>query len=174
MDLAKLADCFAAVYPGLVLYARQWLRAAAAEDAAQEAFVKLMALKESPSNVKAWLYLATQRAALDAVRSDRRRQRRESVALTESGGTEPLFNVSPADPIDAADAEAALGGLPGELREVVLLRIWGQLTLAEIAKITDAAISTVHHRYATALGMLRQKLEPTCETKLTTRPSWRA
>src|SRR3954468_21659052 len=132
-DAANLADCFASVYPGLVLYARQWLSASGAEDAAQEAFVRLMSQANKPGNLKAWLYLTTQRAALDLSRADRRRQKREKVVAAEA----PLFSPSPAERIDAADAESAMQSLPPELREVLILRIWGGLTLTEIAEITD-------------------------------------
>src|SRR5438045_1494610 len=134
----KLADCFASVYPGLVLYARQWLSAAGAEDAAQEAFVRLMSQPHPPANLKAWLYLTTQRVALDSARANRRRLWRESAVAAET----PLFASSPAERIDAAEAEAALQSLSQEFREVLILRIWGGLTLTEIAEITDAAIST--------------------------------
>ena len=74
MDPSKLAGWFDALAPGLVLYARQWLPAAAAEDVVQDAFVRLMAEPREPTNLKAWLYLPTRRAALDAARSGRRRE----------------------------------------------------------------------------------------------------
>jgi RNA polymerase sigma-70 factor (ECF subfamily) len=52
-----------------------------------------------------------------------------------------------------------------ELREVVVLRIWGDLTFAEIAEIMQLGVSTVHDRYQSALGQLRSALEQPCPTK---------
>src|SRR5215212_5068916 len=100
VDPAKLADWFRARFPGLVLFARQWLDGAEAEDVVQEVFVRLLALGDEPANVKAWLYLATRRAAIAAARSGRRRQRRERAAA-ERHREAAWFQPGPADRIDA-------------------------------------------------------------------------
>jgi RNA polymerase sigma-70 factor (ECF subfamily) len=55
--------------------------------------------------------------------------------------------------------------LSAELREVVVLRIWGDLAFAEIAEIMHLGVSTVHDRYKAALGQLRRVLEQSCPTK---------
>lgn len=157
IDPAKLADWYAAWGGGLVLYARQWVDAGGAEDAVQEVFVRLMAQPAEPANVKAWLYLATRNAAIAAGRSLRRRVRRERAAAER---VPPLFEPNPADRIDAAAAEAALSELPPGLREVVVLRVWGGMTLAEVAGVTGCAVSTVYDQYRAALARVRNSLEP--------------
>jgi DNA-directed RNA polymerase specialized sigma24 family protein len=48
---------------------------------------------------------------------------------------------------------------------VIVLRIWGQLTLAEISEIVEMPLSSVHDCYRDGIGSLRQILESTCKTK---------
>jgi RNA polymerase sigma-70 factor (ECF subfamily) len=67
--------------------------------------------------------------------------------------------------LDAQSAERALRRLNAEQREVVVLRIWGDLAFAEIAEIMQLGVSTVHDRYKAALGELRSALEKPCPTK---------
>src|SRR5262245_50080177 len=68
-----VTECAAA----LVLYARQWLDGAGADDAVQEALVALLAQRQPPRNPTAWMYRAVRNAAIDAARSSHRRRRRE-------------------------------------------------------------------------------------------------
>jgi RNA polymerase sigma factor (sigma-70 family) len=172
IDPGKLAEWFGDRAPGLVLYARQWLDPAAAEDVVQEVFVRLMAQPCEPANLKAWLYLATRNAAIGAGRSGRRRLRRErAVAERRGAELEPLFHSSPEDRIDAAAAEAALAGLPEPQREIVLLRIWGGMTLAEVASVTGLALSTVYDHYRAALARVRTILESSCQTRTNQPPA---
>ena len=44
------------------------------------------------------------------------------------------------------------------LREVIVARLWGQRTLAEIAELTETSVSTVHRRYYAALASVRARL----------------
>jgi DNA-directed RNA polymerase specialized sigma24 family protein len=63
------------------------------------------------------------------------------------------------DLIDARLAQDFLQTLPSHLREIVLLRIWGQMTLKEISQVVNKSIPWVHHDYKMALEMIRKKLE---------------
>lgn len=146
----------------LVLYARQWLDAAGADDAVQEALIALLSQRRPPDNPVAWMYRAVRNAAIDQVRSATRRRRREQTVALER---RELFDSCPESLIDAAVAEAWLERLPSELREVVVLRIWGDVTFGDIAAITDLGVSTVHDRYKTALRQLRSALEQPCKTQ---------
>jgi DNA-directed RNA polymerase specialized sigma24 family protein len=49
--------------------------------------------------------------------------------------------------------------LPYEQREVVALRVYGQLTFREIAALRGASIKTVQSRYGYALDKLRLALD---------------
>src|SRR3954467_12997015 len=76
--------CFAQLGPGLVLFARQWVRSAAdAEDIVQEAFVRFWRKQHSIQN-RALLFATVRSIALDLLRRDGRRARREAAVVAES------------------------------------------------------------------------------------------
>ncbi len=140
--------------PALLLYARQWLDAAAAEDAVQRVFVRLIGSGRLPTDVRPWLFRCVRNEAISMSRSARRRACREAAA-----DAAPVFLPDPADRLDAAAAGRALATLPPAQREVVVLRVWSGLTLAEVGQITGLATSTVHDHYRAALAALRRQLE---------------
>ncbi|MFC1783384.1 RNA polymerase sigma factor [Planctomycetota bacterium] len=146
----------------LRLYARQWLGGAEAQDVVQEVFIRLMTQPTEPQNVKAWLFRAVRNTAISQLRRRKRRQKyTEQLALEQPGWFEPR----PGDLIDAETAQKVLQTLPSEQRELVVLRIWGQMTLKEVAQITDQPISTVFSRYQAALEAIKKKMETSCKTK---------
>jgi RNA polymerase sigma-70 factor (ECF subfamily) len=158
---SSFAQWFEVYAPPLVLYARQWLDGSAAEDAVQEAFIQLLKQRHAPPNVRAWLYRGVRQKALSAARSGRRRRRREqNVGQMRGQWFEPAMD----NRLDAEFAQAALERLPAAQREIVILRIWSQLTLGEISEVTGAPVSSVHDRYNAALRALRTMLEKPCPT----------
>ena len=85
-------NCFRQLGPALLLFARRWTNCRAeAEDIVQEAFVRFWRRQHSIEN-RALLYAAVRSAALDRLRSEQRRIRRETAVALE-GGTqlEPQF-----------------------------------------------------------------------------------
>ena len=84
--------CFSQLAPGLVLFARQWARSPAdAEDIVQEAFVRFWRKQHDIAN-RGLLYAAVRSIALDFLRRDGRRARRESTAASETDQTvQPMF-----------------------------------------------------------------------------------
>src|SRR4029453_2335844 len=82
-DVERLTRIAAEQAPALVLYARQWLDAAGADDAVQEALVALLAQRRFPENPAAWLYRAVRNAAIDQARAATRRRRREQAVAAE-------------------------------------------------------------------------------------------
>jgi RNA polymerase sigma-70 factor (ECF subfamily) len=56
--------------------------------------------------------------------------------------------------------ERALQCLPEEQREVIVLRVWGQLSFQEIADTLEAPANTVASRYRYGLAKLRDILKP--------------
>jgi len=161
LDPADLAQWFEAHAPPLVLYARQWLDRSASEDAVQEVFVRLMLQRQPPQNVRAWLYRAVRNEAISRGRSERRRDQRER----RRAGSERWFDVEPAESLDAAAAEVALKDLPPGQRETIVLRVWGGMTLAEVAAVTGSPVSTVFDQYQAGLRAVRQKMGVPCKTK---------
>lgn len=147
---------------GLRLFAQQWVDAATAEDLVQESLISLLAERQKPANPMAWMYRAVRNAAFSHHRASTRRWRREKV-VAESRGD--WFEPQPDVAIDARAAKAALQSLGGENRQLVVMRIWGELTFAEIASVMCLSESTVHGRYKKALAELRSVLEKPCSSK---------
>jgi RNA polymerase sigma-70 factor (ECF subfamily) len=159
MDLEKLGQCFESYGAGLALYGRQWLDPSDAEDVVQEAFIKLMRQNIAPDNVKAWLYCLVRNEAINRLRQRQRHQNRANdVAFMQAG----WFERESGNPLDADAAEKALSGLADDLREVVVLKIWGEMTLKEMGVVLSQPVSTVFHKYQTAMQALRKKMEESC------------
>src|SRR5437879_3508264 len=129
-DLDRLAQLVMQRSNALTLYARQWLDFASAEDAVQEALVALLSETSEPVDPIAWMYRAVRNASIDRARASSRRRRREQIV---AGGRREWFEPKADALIDAEAAQAALANLPAEQREIVVLRIWGEMTLAQVA-----------------------------------------
>lgn len=150
--------CFAEIAPGLLLFARQWAHSAAdAEDIVQETFVKFWRRNHKIDN-RALLYSAVRSTALDFIRRDSRRARREASAFGENDDfTEPEFEIEDGTQRALADA---INGLPHEQREVLVMKIWNDLTFAEIAVTLRISQNTAASRYRYALTALKKMLQP--------------
>lgn len=138
-----------------------WVRSCcdSPEDAVQEAFTRLATQDPVPDNPVAWLFRVSRNVAIKRRQSDRRRRDRElATAQAEVVTARP-------DPLEVADLQAAVAALADELREVLVARIWGQLTLEEIGQMCGISTATAFRRYREALEALRVKIEPPCETR---------
>ncbi len=145
--------------PKLLLCARQWTRSAAdAQDVVQEAFVRYWRhQRHLPGEPMALLVTSVRRAAFDLARRDDRRQGREERALEPE--TEGVQFETPLEGDERrAAVERALQGLPAEQREVLVLKIWGELTFEEIARELSVSPNTAASRYRYALAGLRREL----------------
>jgi RNA polymerase sigma-70 factor (ECF subfamily) len=142
----------------LLLFARQWVRSRAdAEDVVQEAFVRFWRRNNNIDN-RALLYATVRSIALDLIRRDSRRARREAEALSESEqAIEPQFEL--ADEAQFALA-AAVDRLSHDQREVLVMKIWNELTFAEIATALEISQNTAASRYRYALAALKKTLQP--------------
>jgi RNA polymerase sigma-70 factor (ECF subfamily) len=148
--------CFSDLGPGLVLFARQWVRSAAdAEDIVQEAFVRFWRRNGSIEN-RGLLYSMVRTIALDLIRRDNRRARREAAAVADSEqAVEPEFHF---DDDSQRDLALALDRLPKDQREVLVMKIWNDLTFAEIGQALGVSQNTAASRYRYALEGLRKTL----------------
>lgn len=152
MSVARLAALIDMHSAALALFARQWC--GSPDDAVQEAFCKLAAADPWPDDPAAWLCRVVKNAALDIGKAERRRKRREGAVAR------PVrwFHESAIDGLDAATAVAALDHLPGEQREVIVLRLWSDLTLEQIASACGCSVSTAFRRYESGVAALRERL----------------
>jgi RNA polymerase sigma-70 factor (ECF subfamily) len=153
-QLALLVDRHSAA---LALYARQWC--SAPEDVVQEAFIKFASLSRPPDSPLAWLYHVVRNKALTSGRSERRRQRHESVA---AGRAPPWFLPSESETLDAQAVTAALENLPADQREAIVAHLWGGLSFEQIGELMGTSASTAHRHYRAALDSLRARLRISC------------
>jgi len=144
--------------PALTLYARQWVDSP--EDIVQVAFIELARQRQCPANPAAWLFGTVRNQALTAARSRKRRRTDEGAAAQRTD----WFVETPEARLDAAMATQALNKLSDQDREIVVSRLWGGLTFAEIGHLVGVTDSTAQRRYCAALNQLREHLEPLCRT----------
>jgi len=131
-----------------------------AEDAVQEAFVRLAAQPRPPDETLAWLVQVARNQLLQWWRSDTRRHQRaverSKTANWFSGGqhADQLDNQLD-DRLDAETVSLALQGLPNEQRAAVMMHLWGGLNFEQIAAILGTSRSTAHRHYAAAMTQLK-------------------
>ena len=129
------------------------------EDVVQEAFVRFWRHQRAlPGDPMALLVTSVRRAAFDLARRDNRRAVREERAADADEINAPVFATS-LDGDDRRGAiELALRQLPDEQREVLILKIWGELTFEQIAAQLEIPPNTAASRYRYALAALRKEL----------------
>jgi RNA polymerase sigma factor (sigma-70 family) len=136
----------------LVAYSRSFLPdAAAAEDAVHSVFLQLLrGHVATPESEVGYLYRAVKNAALNAKR----------VVARETGidSGERWFAHRGGDVEAELALQKALGELPDEQREVVMMRIWSGMTLEEIGAATHVTLNTADSRYRYAIEKLRKRL----------------
>ena len=155
-ELASLVDTHG---PPLLLYARQWCHAP--EDVVQDAFVKLVALREPPRDVVPWLYRVVRNGALDVGKTTRRRSRREQLVSRP----ERWFHEPAIEGLDAETAIAALQRLSDDQREVIVARIWGGLSFEQIAEVVGCSPSSAFRRFSAGIDFLRTELGEPCPNR---------
>ena len=150
--------CFSEVGPGLVLFARQWVHSLAdAEDIVQEAFLRFWKRNHNIES-RGLLYATVRSIALDLIRRDSRRARREAAAVSETDQSiEPQFQIE--DESQQALIRA-VERLPKDQREVLVMKIWNELTFAEIGEALAVSQNTAASRYRYALATLKKTLPP--------------
>lgn len=158
-DVATHEDwklCFSELAPGLVLFARQFVRSMAdAEDIVQEAFVRFWRKEHSIQN-RALLFATVRSISLDLLRRDSRRARREASVVAESEQSVAAEFESESESQHAL--AVAIDRLPAEQREVLVMKIWNELTFADIATVLGISQNTAASRYRYAIGALRKNL----------------
>jgi RNA polymerase sigma-70 factor (ECF subfamily) len=138
------------------LYARQKARSEAdAQDLMQEAIIEAAQRIGNGNPPPAALVFATlHRRAIDWGRQEDRRRARE-LAISEPASV-PWFDTGVEDRERAKAIQGALQKLPEIYREVVTLKIWGELTFLEIADMLQIPANTAASRYRYGLQELRK------------------
>jgi len=133
----------------LLLYGRALgLSHAEAEDVLQETFVALLALPEAPSQPEHYLVRAFRNRTLNYRRGFWRRVAREFEA-------KHWFEPAEARSELEERAVECLRQLPPEQREVLVLKVWHEMTFDAIATLLELSPNTVAGRYRYGLQKLR-------------------
>ena len=162
-DIAQLYDAHAAALFAFLLNLTR--DEADTRDLLQEIFVKLAREPARLAGVRverAFLVQLAHNAAIDLLRRRGTRERTKENYAAEM--------ISPFAPATEPDEEifrqalaAALAALPAEQRAVVHLKLWGDLTFAEIAAALEIPPNTAASRYRYGLDKLRDQLRPLYE-----------
>lgn len=127
---------------------------AAAEDAVQETFLKVIRYMDEYTHrgkFRAFLYKVASNTCKDIWRA-----RKHAEPLSEDAAyTEAAFETVESD----VDLRLLTARLPDSQREVLLLRFAQELTLREIAKVLDLPLRTVQSRLRAALKALEKQIE---------------
>jgi len=139
-----------------------------ARDAAQEAFVaayRNIANFRGEAKVSSWLHRI---AVNQCLTTKRRAKTRSEEFLDEERHEEDRVFVaaaaySPSNQTEQAERNVivrqAVGSLPVDLRQVVVMKEFEDMTFQEISDTLEIPLSTVKSRLYTALKQLRSKLE---------------
>ncbi len=175
LEMEPWRRCYREVGAKLLLYARQILQSdqftvgQEAEDVVQTAFVRFW--RQYPNaqpEQYGLLFAAVRTAALDALRSSLRRARREASysldildfrdSASVQGRRECWFEASDDHKLRADRVQQALSTLPEEQREVIVMKVWGDLTFAQIADSLKDSPNTVASRYRLGMNALKRQL----------------
>lgn len=139
-----------------------------ARDATQETFIsayKALANFRGEAKVSSWLH----RIAVNQCLSYQRKRKTRSESSLEDEANDGDF-AAPARISPARSAEQnerlkiirqAVNSLPEDLREVVVMKEFEEMTFQEISETLEIPLSTVKSRMYTALKQLKMKLERT-------------
>lgn len=134
---------------------------AEAEDVVQEVFLRALARSRwwfGLRNPAGYLYRAARNEALSRLRK-RTVRARAAAELIYSAELFATIEGSQESAEEAARVNAALLSLPVEQREVVVLKVYQNMTFKEIARVTGASQNTAASRYRYALAKLKEILE---------------
>lgn len=141
-----------------------------ARDAAQEAFIaayRNLRNFRGEAKVSSWLHRI---AVNQCLTKQRRAKTRSETYLDDEDGSDERFFVAPSHTEPSRITEqnerllhvrSAVRALPEELREVIVMKEFQEMTFQEISDALDVPLSTVKSRVYTALKQLRLRLERT-------------
>jgi RNA polymerase sigma-70 factor, ECF subfamily len=141
-----------------------------ARDAAQETFIaayRSLAGFRGDARVSSWLHRIAVNQCLTTKR--RQRSRAEDLINDENGEEDRVFVASPLNsPAGRAEktermnlVRQAVTALPSDLRQVVVMKEFEEMTFQEISDTLELPLSTVKSRLYTALKQLKMRLERT-------------
>ena len=167
-DMELLADLVERFQHRLVRYLLYLTgRREHAEDLAQETWVRVLqrgSQYDGRQRFDLWLFAIARNLAIDYLRKKRKAVQtasspddRDEILLVPSSGPSPFEAAARSE--DAIRLAAQLQILPPLYREALLLRFQEDLSLAEIAQVLGAPLTTVTSRIYRGLAALRSAFE---------------
>lgn len=146
----------------LVRYAQMWTHSRDdAEDALQAAMLKLAAKPKRLADARhPWAY-CLRVVRNEAVTIVRRRTAARSIEAVGNTPAAPPHDLAFQDLAD--QVRAALAKLPPPQAEVIVLKIWEQMTFSEIAEVLNESPNTAASRYRYGLEKLTRSLQTISE-----------
>jgi RNA polymerase sigma factor (sigma-70 family) len=131
-----------------------------AEDVVHDVFVSFAGSAKDfklSGNLKSYLTTCVINRARDQIRANRRGPMQldaaKSVSTNLNGPDHAIISSE-----ESQKLNRALAQLPNEQREVIALRLKGEMTFKEIAKLNNISINTIQGRYRYGLNKLRSVL----------------
>jgi len=137
----------------LVLYATSIAgERSRAQDLVHQVFLKLIenGKLSQAEDKKAYLFACVRNAVLN----DRKVGARHTALEDDT----PCFSPPDKDYAAEQNLRRALGTLPEDQRQVVVLHVWGELTFLQIGELLGLSSNTAASRYRYALGKLRDSM----------------
>ena len=133
--------------------------AADAADLVQDVLVRFVERGRPPSIARTQVFRALRNLAIDRFRVRQSRKTHASpdvpAACTDQQTTASAQSAAESDAV-----RRALGTLSPQQRETIVLRIYSELTFAEIADVLARPLGTVSSDYSRGLAELRAALQP--------------
>ena len=171
-DEAAYRELVARLEKPLVAFIRRFVgEESLAEDLFQETFVRVVRTLGSfrpEASLTTWIFTIARNLCLDHLKA-KKRHREVSMDAGDGGDRDVDFREalrSPdAEPAKLAEGteegarlRAAIAELAAPKREALILRVYSDLSYAEIARITDAPVGTVKFRVHDAIQELAKKM----------------
>ena len=150
----------------MLLFARQLVpNQADAEDIVQDAFRRYWKSNHlEDENTISLLFGSVRWAALDHIRQNERRRKREVLASQDDRAlnNSHMFERSMEKSELSDQVQAALQGLTDSQRQIVVLKVWGEMIYEQIGKTLGISPNTASSRYRYALAALRKVVRKDC------------
>lgn len=140
-----------------------------AEDLVQTALLRLAQRARPDRDAIAYAMAAIRNLALDRRRrrmvrpADHSTHGKHLLFLAADDGEARLTTALALDDDESARLRAAFDALDEARREVVLLKVFGELSLRQIAAVLDQPLGTVASTYRRALTEIRERLQWECQ-----------
>ena len=128
-----------------------------AQDLLQDVLVKVLRERRAVHDARPYVMRCLRNAAIDG---RRRSGVRPTPAALEGDGLAFIDTGGPTDPDAVDEVRSALAGLPEHHREVVVLKVYAELSFRQIAEILDIPLGTAASHYRRGLQELRASLAP--------------